>query len=149
MSGFGCSEVGRLGDDTIEADRVERVVAVMKPELSNDVGSLRDDPEVIIESANIGATTGVKERVELDGSGWAGNWAKVPGNVWESHINVDRHGRRATWVAGVGLETADVDWEMRDRGNLGCWGRIGRIGRRWLLLLLLRGRLGGVHWVRR
>lgn len=117
-AGFSGCKVRRLGNDTIEAEWVKGLVTVEKTEFGNKIGSLGDDPEVVIETTDIAATTGVEKGANLDGRGSSVGTgdAKIPRNIRQTHVDVERHRRRAAWI-GLRVVTADTDWKPKRLGT--------------------------------
>lgn len=60
MFRFGGGEVGRLGDNAVEADWIEGLVTVVKTEFGDHFGLLRNDPQVVIKAADVCTSTGIE-----------------------------------------------------------------------------------------
>lgn len=58
---IGWFEFRRLGDNTVEADGVEGLMTVVESKFGDDFGVLGDNPKVVIEATDVGASTGIEE----------------------------------------------------------------------------------------
>lgn len=118
MLGFGGGEIGRVSNNAVQADRVKGVVTVVEAEFGNEFRFARDNPKVEVEVADVGTTAGVEEAAKFHRVGRVWQQTDVPVDIRETHVNVQRHRRRAIGIAGAGGEAANADGQVCNVGVL-------------------------------